>query len=274
MIKAVLFDFGQTLADSSEGFRLAEKEAQSRIFSDLALSSWESFLSIYRDAREKFHARSIFSRKSIWQEVYRKHCQEPDSNLLEQWECDYWDRVRENTTVFPETKMVLENLSAKYRLAMITNTQGEKAQVKHRLNQFPEFETFFEIVIVAGESGMPPKPDPVPFLLCLERLSILPHEAVYVGDDWRIDICGARAVGIQPIWIKHHSVRRAWPNVKTSVPVITSLDRLLSPDSIFIKSKGARPHDSKNHDMFEWVQSWIYRRSETPNLDTICLGRI
>jgi FMN phosphatase YigB (HAD superfamily) len=28
MIKAILFDFGQTLVDSSNGFRAAEKEAQ------------------------------------------------------------------------------------------------------------------------------------------------------------------------------------------------------------------------------------------------------
>ena len=43
-IKAVLFDFGQTLADSADGFRAAEKQAQEKIFKSLALTEWEEFV--------------------------------------------------------------------------------------------------------------------------------------------------------------------------------------------------------------------------------------
>jgi len=147
MIKAVLFDFGQTLVDSGNGFRAAEKEVQTRIFSGLSLTSWETFLSNYRRIRKEFHSRSQFSRKSIWQELYFYYCLSPD-------------------------------------------------------------------------------------LTRLESLSITPEEVVYVGDDWRIDICGAKDVGIQPIWLQHHSVNRNWPAVETSVPIITSLDRLLDLEHV------------------------------------------
>ncbi len=34
MIEVMLFDFGQTLVDSSEGFRAAERDAQSKIFAE------------------------------------------------------------------------------------------------------------------------------------------------------------------------------------------------------------------------------------------------
>ena len=34
MIEVILFDFGQTLVDSSEGFRTAERDAQSKIFAE------------------------------------------------------------------------------------------------------------------------------------------------------------------------------------------------------------------------------------------------
>ncbi len=75
---------------------------------------------------------------------------------------------------------------------------------------------------------MPPKPNRTPFLLCLEKLGLLPSEAVYVGDDLRIDIGGALDVGIQPIWLKHHSVPRKWPEVETSAPlIINSLEQLV-----------------------------------------------
>jgi len=234
MIKAVLFDFGQTLVDSADGFRSAEKEAQRRIFADLGTSSWASFLSIYRRTRKAFHESSNFSRKSIWQEVYRNYDKEPEDELLEKWEKAYWKRIKSETMVFPETRHVLKNLISGYRLALITNTQGQKTSGKHRLSQFPELERFFEVIIVAGESGVPPKPAPEPFLLCLKGLGITSAEAVYVGDDWRIDICGARDVGIQPIWLQHHSVRRSWPVVETSVPIITSLNPLLGLETLFV----------------------------------------
>lgn len=232
MIRAILFDFGQTLVDSANGFRAAEKEAQTKIFSNLSLTLWDEFLSNYRRIRKEFHAKSIFSRKSIWNEVYFYYCLEPDLKRLEIWENEYWERVKSETVPFPETVQVLEKLNTEYRLGLITNTQGQKASEKHRISLFPELERFFEVIIVAGESGLPPKPDPAPFHLCLDSLGTTPGEAVYIGDDWRIDICGAKDIGLQPIWIKHHSVRRLWPDIKTSVPVITSLDQLLDLDRV------------------------------------------
>lgn len=232
MIKAILFDLGQTLVDSADGFRAAEKQAQKRIFSDFGCTQWEDFISEYRRLRTTFHDRSDFSRRAIWQALYERYGQEPDMRLLEKWEDGYWETVKAETTLFPETERVLEGLASEYPVALVTNTQGQKTSGKHRLSQFPELERFFKVIIVAGESGVPPKPDPVPFLLCLERLGIQHSEAVYVGDDWRIDICGARNVGIQPIWIQHQSVHRSWPAVETSAPIITSLDPLLSLESI------------------------------------------
>jgi FMN phosphatase YigB (HAD superfamily) len=55
MIKAVIFDFGQTLVDSADGFRKAEKEAQDRLFKDLSLTLKDKFLDNYRRIRQQFH---------------------------------------------------------------------------------------------------------------------------------------------------------------------------------------------------------------------------
>jgi len=225
--KAVIFDFGQTLADSADGFRTAEKEAEFKIFEDLDMESWRKFLAHYRRLRQDFHANSNFSRKALWQQVYLHYNRKPDQEFLLKAERDYWQTVKSRTSLFPETKAVLEKLASEYRLALITNTQGQDASEKHRLTLFPEIESFFEVIIVAGEADVPPKPHCESFLLCLAKLGIAPAEAIYVGDDWRIDICGAQEVGIRPVWLKHHSVSRKWPVVETSVPVITSLEQLL-----------------------------------------------
>ena len=232
MIKAVLFDFGQTLANSADGFRVAEKEIQTKIFRDLTLPSWEKFLANYRKIRQEFQASFSFFRKAIWQKVYSHYDREPEMRLLEEWESDYWKIVKDQTTLFPETERTLRNLLLEYQLALITNAQQQNNSDNHRLGQFPKLKRFFPVTVMAGEFGVPSKPDRTPFLLCLESLGIAPSEAIYVGDDWHIDICGARNVGIQPVWLQHHLVRRSWPTANTSVPVITSLDQLLYPKSI------------------------------------------
>ena len=232
MIKALIFDFGQTLVDSADGFRAAEQEAKDAIFLQLGSASkgpsWEEFLPMYRKIRKQFHEKSCFSRAAIWQEVYRQFNCDPNLSLIEKWENRYWEQVKALTRPFEETVQVLEKLSRRYQLGMITNTQGQKTAGKHRIALFPQLEQYFKVIIVAGESGIPPKPDPEPFRLCIAKLDVLPHEAVMVGDDWRIDIGGAENARIQPVWLRHETVRRNWPDVETTVPIITRLDQLLS----------------------------------------------
>jgi len=233
MIKAVIFDFGQTLVDSADGFRAAEKLAQDKLFAILGLTIREDFLTIYRRLRKEFHGRSDFSRNSLWREVLYYYCVAPETGQVEKWETEYWETVKARTTIFPEAEEVLESLSARYEVALITNTQGQKTSGTHRISLFPELEKFFRVIIVAGENEIPPKPDPKPFRLCLEKLDITAGQALYVGDDYRIDIRGARDCGLHPVWLKHSSVRRNWPAVQTSVPVITSLKQLLDLEDIF-----------------------------------------
>lgn len=233
MIKAVIFDFGQTLVNSADGFRAAEREAQAKLFSNLPLANRADFMTIYRRLRKELHERSNFSRKFLFHEIYHYYCLAPDDKLLEQWETGYWETVKAHTSLFPEVVPVLDFLSRHYKVALVTNTQGQKASGNHRISLFPELEKYFKVIIVAGEAGIHPKPDPEPFHICLERLSVAPEEAVYVGDDWRIDICGAQDAGLHPIWLKHHSVSRKWPEVQTAVPVITNLKQLLEMISIY-----------------------------------------
>lgn len=232
MIKAVIFDFGQTLVDSANGFRTAEKEAQDKLFANLGLTARDDFLAIYRRLRKEFHDRSNFSRNALWQEVFYYYCVAVESDLLVRWESEYWETVKHHTRLFPEVTGVLEALRVRYKIALITNTQGQKASGGHRISLYPQLEKFFEVIIVAGEGGLPTKPDQKPFRQCLDSLGISAAEAVYIGDDWRIDICGARDAGLHAIWLKHHTVQRNWPDVEDSVPVIKNLEELLDLENL------------------------------------------
>ncbi len=229
MIEAVLFDFGQTLVDSAAGFRAAEREAQRRLFAELDGVTWEAFIDRYRRTRKALHDQSRISRFEIWREVCEAFDRAPDAARLAGWEREYWRTVNRHTAPFPEAIGVLERLRRDYRLGLVSNAQGEVAGEGHRLREFPELARLFEVAVIAGENGVRAKPDPQPFRLCLERLGVAPQAAVYVGDDYRVDIEGATAVGLRPVWLKHRAVVRNWPEVKTTVPVVTSLEALLDP---------------------------------------------
>ncbi len=237
MFKAVVFDFGQTLVDSADGFRRAEKKAQAKIFADLAFTDKDEFLKGYRKIRRKFHARSKLSRVKIWEEVYWFFCRQADMEKLGQWEQEYWQTVKDLTRVFDETVGVLGELQKRYKLALVTNTQGQRSENEHRISLFPELEEFFEVVVVAGEGGVPAKPNAEAFATCLEHLKVAAAEGVYVGDDYRNDIEGATAAGMKALWLKHHSVARNWPDVESAVPVISSLEELLELEKVFTNNE-------------------------------------
>ena len=235
MIKAVIFDFGQTLVDSADGFRVAEKIAKERIFRSLFTDEedkYQHFLTEYRQIRKSFHTRSEFSRISIWQAVYERFERTADLQELSQMETEYWDLVKSRTTPFPETIAVLEKLTARFRLGIITNTQGQKSGGNHRIALFPGIEKYFDTIIIAGESGLPAKPDSEPFLLCLKEMNLKPSEAIYVGDDFQKDVDGSSAVGMYPVWLKHERVKRNWPEPAKHIRfrTITDLTQLLVPD--------------------------------------------
>ena len=232
MVRAVLFDFGQTLVDSAHGFRTAEKRLQSRILSRLVNVDADEFLACYRQRRAERQHASDFSRKNLAVDLLQHFgCSadvaDADVADAESWEAEYWDTVRGHTQAFPEAESVLRQLHASFRLGLVTNTQGQGRLGTHRLRDFPALMECFQAVVVAGEAGVPEKPDPRPFLACLRQLDCSPAQAVYVGDDWRIDMCGAQAVGMPAIWLQHQATRRRWPDTASDVPLIRSLDELL-----------------------------------------------
>jgi len=232
-IRTVVFDFGQTLVDMADGFRAAEKAAQGRLCADLDPACAESFLARYREIRAEFHQNAVFSRTAMWRAVYEHYRRQADLRVLEEWEREYWERAESSTRVFPEAERVLRELGVEYRLGLVTNTRGRSGSTVSHVSRFPELERRFDSIVIAGEGGVPPKPHPEPFHLCLKRLGVPAADAAYVGDDWRIDMCGAREAGLRPIWLKHHLVQRNWPEGDGTMPVIDSLDSLLEMASVF-----------------------------------------
>jgi putative hydrolase of the HAD superfamily len=83
-----------------------------------------------------------------------------------------------------------------WRTAVLTNGLPSTQAAKVRALGMHEL---VDHVIYAEEHAPGGKPAPEPFLAALTRLSVMPHQAVMVGDDRTNDIDGARAVGMRTI---------------------------------------------------------------------------
>lgn len=192
MIKAVIFDFDNTLANRQDyadyEFRLFVKE----FFPHLDPNSIE-FESIVQDlviwdgfgnSNKGYVAQQIIDKYKVnlTQEEYKK----------------WWiDHMLEYVSVYEDTIDVLEYLKSKYKLAILTNGAKKPQRGKVKLSGI---EHYMDYVIASGEIGIA-KPDVRIYQHVCNNLNIEPHEAVFIGDTFSTDLLGAYKVGMKPIWI-------------------------------------------------------------------------
>jgi HAD superfamily hydrolase (TIGR01509 family) len=99
-----------------------------------------------------------------------------------------WDVVR------PGTRETLLRLGRKYRLGVISNSDGGMEKLLRSCGLGDCFLGFTD----SGHVGCE-KPDPAIFRSALGQLSARPEESLYVGDVYSVDYVGATRAGMQAI---------------------------------------------------------------------------
>ncbi|TAH47094.1 MAG: HAD family hydrolase [Gammaproteobacteria bacterium] len=101
-------------------------------------------------------------------------------------------RVRNEVECYADTPAALEAMAACLPLVSISNGTADLGRIG--------LHGHFRFSIRASEIGVA-KPDPAIFLHACERLGILPHQVLHVGDDPVADIKGAREAGMRTAWL-------------------------------------------------------------------------
>lgn len=100
-------------------------------------------------------------------------------------------------TKVAESRYVLEKLSEKYPMVLVSNFYGNIETV---LEDFGICK-YFQAIIESAVLGIR-KPDPRIFEHGVKALGMLPHETLVIGDSYKKDIVPAETIGCQTIWIK------------------------------------------------------------------------
>lgn len=112
------------------------------------------------------------------------------------------ERDQTNVRWLPGAREALDTLCERYRVAAVTNGDpGMQRQKMCGLGIGNEFET----VVFAGFE-VAAKPDPEPFEVALDALSVCAEHTVKIGNSLKHDVAGAHNAGLQSVWLDRNGV--------------------------------------------------------------------
>lgn len=122
-----------------------------------------------------------------------------DGELAAQIAEDYITMSPLKVNLFPYTHEILSYLKEKYTLHLITNGFEEVQQVKIDAS---DLRKYFDEIITSEMAGCK-KPDPRIFEFAMGRAAANTEESIMIGDDFRVDIIGAKGVDMDQIFVNY-----------------------------------------------------------------------
>jgi pyrophosphatase PpaX len=175
-IRAVLYDFDGTLADSTElTMRCYRHTMQTHLGEVLPDEEWLSGFGTTLEAQMHRFARDPDEVQAML-DTYREYQNSIHDDLLRP---------------FPDAAETVAELERRgYGLAIVTS---KRRRVTMRGMELCGLVRHFD-VIVTPEDVTEAKPHPEPVLFALEKLGVAPHQALFVGDSPH-DVAAGRAAG-------------------------------------------------------------------------------
>ena len=201
--KHLFFDLDHTLWD----FETNSIGTLSELYLELGLEkygvpSFEKFHQTYLPINSQYWAR--YHHKLMPQEELRvgrfaetlRRFNVDNIELAKELAHLYTERSPFKTALFPDALEVLDYLSARYKLHIITNGFSEVQDVKIRESKL---DVYFRHVFVSERVGHQ-KPESQMFLHALEVTGAQVQESLMIGDNMATDIMGAKSVGMDQVF--------------------------------------------------------------------------
>lgn len=212
-IKAILFDFGDTLISTEKfDYDLCLKKVHESLTKDKVTIPYEECKSVYFEVRNKLYKESEDSLREIEFRVRLtetlKHFgysfKQKDDIIIRSADA-FADGFVSMMQMDPYVPKLLKQLKkeGKYKIGLVSNFAHPNA-LRKTLEKFDIIE-FFDALIISGEFGWR-KPSPKIFKKALRTLGVKASEAVFVGDSLQHDVEGAQKSGIKTILVKKESV--------------------------------------------------------------------
>ena len=204
MMTHIFFDLDHTLWDFDSNSKATLVELADEYLAPKGISL-DEFFPIYKEINATLWKR--WSMNDIDQATLRvsrftltlEALKKPDAALAEELSIQYLKRSPYKTQLMPGALEILDYLSPKYPLHLITN--GFKDAAEAKLKSTP-LGGYFQEVIVSEVFGVQ-KPHPSIFQFSLEKTGALLEHAWMIGDNLEADVRGPMAAGWNAIYYNH-----------------------------------------------------------------------
>jgi putative hydrolase of the HAD superfamily len=190
----------------------------------VGISSWEGMWAEFTGAAPELKALRDWApayRTESWRAALISHG--IDDPELAAALAESFPRLRRKKHIlFPDTVRVLEQLSPKYSLGLLSNGAPD---LQRRKLEGAGLAGYFDQVLIAGETGIG-KPDPRAFVMLMGRLGSSADSTIMVGDRLTTDVKGAQDAGLRAVWINRSG--RVPENGIVPDWEISTLDELIS----------------------------------------------
>ena len=202
--KHLFFDLDRTLWDFEANSLITLQEIfNNRKLKERGVPNFHSFLGFYKNYNHQLwdlYKLGEIDKDFLSVERFRgtlKNFEISDEELASKIAKDYVTISPTKTKLFPDTINVLENLSRKYHLHIITNGFSEVQFVKLRNSNL---DIYFEQIITSEMIGVQ-KPNAEVFEFSLKQAKANLTDSVMIGDDQTVDIIGAKEFGIDQVFV-------------------------------------------------------------------------
>ncbi len=223
--KHLFFDLDHTLWDTDRNAKESLNEIYCEIqLNDKNLPSFEAFYLNYKTHNEQLWG--LYSENKIGKDALRinrfRYTLEDfniyDYPLSESIADEFLKRTPFKTYLIDDAIHVLDHLSEKYKMSIITNGFKESQHIKMNSSGLGKY---FEHIFISEEIGFN-KPDSRIFEHALDQTGTTITEALMIGDTYETDILGAFTAGIDQVFFKTNP-----PENQKATFIISRLKELL-----------------------------------------------
>ena len=204
MIKVVFFDLYHTLATYAPSREVFIAGVLKEFDTEREPETLGRPLAVADEFFAKENASNPISKRSHeeqanaftqYQTIFLKEAGIQPSMGLIKTLMERWQQAGFKLSLFEDVVPVLSELRQKgFQTGLISNVEQEAAPLLEKLG----LTQLLDFVITSVNTGFT-KPQPEIFLAALEQAGVNSEEAIFVGDQYQVDILGAQRVGIKGI---------------------------------------------------------------------------
>ena len=206
LYKSIFFDLDRTLWDFernlAETFRDLYDEHRLTFF---GISDFDAFFARYKEENRKLwdqYRKGEITKNFLKVERYHRALLAfgvDERGLATALSRDYIRLSPLKTNLLPNTIEVLDYLSEKYSMHIITNGFEEVQRLKLERSGLRKY---FDKIIISERAGYK-KPSPEVFRYSVIKAGARTEESIMIGDDLMVDIKGAMNFGMDQIWFNY-----------------------------------------------------------------------